>query len=386
MRDLSNATRIVIKIGTNVLTSSARWDEGIPRSKGRELREGQIDLAYLLRMADQIGRIRGMGKQVLIVTSGAIGMGARELGIYKRVTSIEMRQACAAIGQPLLMQEYRRCFSAFGLTIAQILITREVLNNRASYNNLRESVEHLLSMGVIPVFNENDAISTDEIGNAFGDNDQLSALIASKVDAELLLLLSDIDAFYEGNPKEKPDAKPLSVVRELSPEIWALAGDKGSEFSTGGMKTKLKAVEIARDAGCSVIIAHGREKDLVARLVKGEELGTLFLPHGPLKNRRRWLKNARPEGRILIDEGAMKAIRNKRSLLPKGLIGVEGEFHRNVVLLVNDEAHLLCPFSSDELRRIQGKHSDEIRAILGPKAKDLIARPEDIIFLNHEEP
>ena len=376
-----NPTRIVVKLGTNILSTRKQWSQDVPRSTGKHQPEGHIDLAYLHRIADQITRLRSMGKQVIIVTSGAIGMGAGELGMDKRVKGVDLRQACAAIGQPLLMQEYRSALGIYGLTVAQILITREVLNNRTSYNNLRNSVETLLSLGVIPIFNENDTVSTDEIGSAFGDNDQLSALVASKIDAELLIILSDIDALYDSDPRSREDAKPLAYVQELTPEIFALAGEKGSEFSTGGMKTKLKAVEIARDAGCWVVITHGRTPDVLVQIAKGEPLGTRFAPTSPLKNRTRWLKNARPSGHITIDDGALEAIKKKKSLLAKGVVQVNGNFHGNTVVNVNGIAHLLCPFSSDELRQIMGKHSHEISGILGPGTKELIARPEDIVFL-----
>jgi glutamate 5-kinase len=237
-------------------------------------------------------------------------------------------------------------------------------------------------MRIIPIFNENDTVSTAEIGSAFGDNDQLSALIASKIDAELLILLSDIDALYDEDPRLVPTAEAIHHVSKLTPEILASAGGNGSEFSTGGMKTKLKAVTIARDAGCSVILAHGRTPRILPRLLEGEELGTLFDPAEPLRNRTRWLKNAIPSGHIQVDQGALKAMREKKSLLPKGLISVEGVFEAGAVVQVNDSAHIVSTFSSEELRRIQGHHSQEIATILGPHAKDLIARPEDTVFLD----
>ena len=382
MKRSINPARVVVKLGTNVLSVREEWSKAIPLSSGRKLSSGSVDLAYLYTMAQQVSELRALGKQVILVTSGAIGMGARELGIHSKVTGVEQRQACAAIGQPLLMQEYRAAFDVYGLTVAQVLITRDVMNNRTSYNNLRNAVENLLSLGVIPIFNENDAVSTDEIGSAFGDNDQLSALVASKIDAELLVILSDIDGLYSQDPKVNPEAQLLKTVNQITPDIYALAGDRGSEFATGGMKTKIKAVEIARDAGCPVILTHGRIPQVLIKIIEGEEIGTLFLPAEPLRNRTRWLKNAKPSGSITIDQGALEAIRNKRSLLPKGITEVKGSFQKNQVILVNQVAHVLCPFSSEELKQIMGKHSDEIRSILGSDAKELIARPEDMVFLD----
>jgi glutamate 5-kinase len=289
---LALANRIVIKIGTNTIMrgkdSAARLC-GSAADRQAEGSAGGIDVEYLHRVAAQIAELARSGKQVIVVTSGAIGMGARELGIARRVTELRMRQACAAIGQIALMGEYRRAFGVFGLTPAQLLVTRDAWDNRAAYLNLRASVEALLEARAIPVFNENDVVSTAEIGNAFGDNDQLSAYIASKVDAELLVILSDVDALYDSDPRSSAEARAIPFVRDLTPEILAAAGGKGSEFSTGGMATKLKAVEIARDAGCKVVIADGRAPRAIVRILAGESLGTLFDASHALKNRQRWI-------------------------------------------------------------------------------------------------
>ncbi len=321
---LAGANRIVIKIGTSTIM---RRDEG-PRS------EGGIDVEYLHLIAAQIAELSRAGKQPIVVTSGAIGMGARELGIEKRVTELRMRQACAAIGQIALMDEYRRAFGVFGLRPAQLLVTRDAWDNRSAYLNLRASVETLLEQRAVPVFNENDVVSTAEIGNAFGDNDQLSAYIASKIDAEVLLILSDIDALYDADPRDNSEASPIPYVRELSREILAAAGGAGSEFSTGGMATKLKAVAIARDAGCRVVIAEGRVERVISRILAGEAIGTLFDAAHGLKNRQRWIKNSRPQGTVAVDSGAFDAMRAKKSLLPRGVTAVDGRFDRGDVVLV----------------------------------------------------
>ncbi|MDR2588591.1 MAG: glutamate 5-kinase, partial [Spirochaetales bacterium] len=260
MRDFSGVKRLVIKIGTNVLSKNYA-----------------VDTDYLRVMAGQIAHLARGGRQILVVTSGAVGMGAGELGIREKITSVKMRQACASIGQPLLMKEYKDIFREYGMKSAQILLTREVLNNRKTYLNLRGSVETLLSLGVVPVFNENDSISTAEIGNAFGDNDRLSSLVASKVDADLLVLLTDIDALYDADPRANPEAKPIRLVPRVTEEILACAGAAGSSFSTGGMKTKVLAAQIAGRAGCRMVLAHGREPEVLVRLLAGEEMGTLFL-------------------------------------------------------------------------------------------------------------
>jgi glutamate 5-kinase len=376
---LSRANRIVIKIGTNTIMR--------PEGLG-------LDVEYLYRAAAQIAELARAGKQPIVVTSGAIGMGARELGIARRVTELRMRQACAAIGQIALMDEYRRAFGVFGLTPAQLLVTRDAWDNRSAYLNLRASVETLLEERVVPVFNENDVVSTAEIGNAFGDNDQLSAYIASKIDAEVLIILSDIDALYDADPRGNALARAIPYVGELSSEILASAGGAGSEFSTGGMATKLKAVAIARDAGCRVVIADGRADRVITRVLAGESIGTLFDAAHALKNRQRWIKNSRPQGTIRIDEGALAAIRAKKSLLPRGVTAVEGRFARGDVVLVaapsgvsgegavgGAAAKVVTSLSSEDLERVFGRKSDEVEAILGAGAAKIVARPEETVFL-----
>lgn len=382
--ELAGANRIVVKIGTATIARP----KGVParltvsQTAESEASRGGVDTEYIYRVAAQFADLVKAGKQLILVTSGAIGMGARELGLTKRVTEVRLRQACAAIGQPILMEEYRAAFKVFGLTAAQLLVTRDAWDDRASYLNLRATVETLLTDRVIPVFNENDCVSTAEIGNAFGDNDRLSAYIASKIDAELLIILSDVDSLYDADPRDNPEAKRIPYVRELTGEHLAAAGGRGSEFSTGGMKTKLAAVAIARDAGCRVVIAHGREPQVIARVAAGELLGTLFDAAHALKNRVRWLKNSQPKGKLTIDSGALAAIRERNSLLPRGVLAVEGDFGRDSVVLVNESAKILSNFSSAELAAVMGKRSEEIEAILGKGSPHVVARPEDTAFLD----
>jgi glutamate 5-kinase len=341
-----------------------------------------VDSAYIHQVAEQFSQLVAAGKQLILVTSGAIGMGARELGITKRLTEVRMRQACAAIGQPILMEEYRKAFGVYGLTAAQLLVTRDAWDDRASYLNLQATIETLLADRVVPVFNENDTLSTAEIGNAFGDNDRLSAYVASKIGADLLIILSDVDYLYDADPRTNPRAKPVPYVRKLTGEQRSFAGDRGSEFSTGGMKTKLAAVEIARDAGCRVVIAHGREQRVIARLLAGEAIGTLFDAEGALKNRIRWLKNSQPKGSITVDEGALAAMKAHKSLLPRGVLAVEGDFGKNSVVLVNRSAKLISSFSSAEIAQIKGERTEKVESILGKGCPHVVARPEEIAFLD----
>jgi len=362
-RDFSKAKRVVVKVGTATLSKGAG-----------------IDHEYVDAMAAQLVALQKSGRQVLLVTSGAIGLGAGELGLKERPTDVRMRQACAAIGQPTLMNEYKRAFGTFGVPVGQVLLTNDVLSDRQGYLNLRATVETLLNLGGIPIFNENDTISIAEISKAFGDNDRLSALVASKVDADLLIILSDIDALYDKDPRKFPDAKPISVVEKITPEIVEGAGAAGSAFSTGGMRTKIRAVLIAEKGGCTTVLAHGREPEVVSRILAGETLGTVFLAKPRMKNRLRWILNSLPAGRLTVDDGALEALEHRKSLLPRGVTGVEGEFDKGAVVLVNDRIKLVTKFSSEELRQLAGKDSLEVAQIIG--RKDVIARPEDTVFLD----
>ncbi len=366
MRNFDNAKRIVVKIGTNTLT-----------------KDGGIDTDYVHDIARQIAAQIAVGRQLVIVSSGAIGMGAGRAGITGPVSDMQMRQACAAIGQPLLMAEYRDAFAQYDVTTAQVLLTAEVLNHRKTYLNLRNAIETLLKLGVVPVLNENDSVSTDEIGTAFGDNDKLSALVASKIDADLLIMLSDIDAMYDKDPRKNSDAQPVKIVFEINKDIERSAGKSGSTYATGGMKTKIQAVKIASYAGCRIVLAHGREQNVIERIIAGEDIGTLFMPKGKLSNRARWIINSAHEGTIRIDDGAMEALRKRKSLLPSGIVSVEGSFAAGAVVMLNDSAKAVTSLGSDELLAMAGKHSSQIRQKLGSKRKDVVATPEDIVFLDY---
>jgi glutamate 5-kinase len=367
MRHLEHCRRITVKIGTNLLSGT-----------------GGISRPFLERTALQIAELNRAGREVLLVSSGAIGMGAGELGIAERVSSIPMRQACASIGQPLLMQSYREIFRKLGITVSQILLTRETLNNRLSYVNLQNSINALLELKVIPIFNENDSVSTAEIGTAFGDNDTLSALIASKTDSDLLVILTDIDGLYTKDPARFAEAVRIPYVGEITDEIRGSAGSGrgGSTFSTGGMKTKLKAAQIASSAGCPCVIADGYTDNILLRLLSGEELGTYFEAREKIPQRVRWILQTPPAGTIRIDAGAEAAIRSKKSLLPIGVTAVEGVFEKNTVVAINDIAKAVTSLTSEEIRSRIGCRSRDIEEATGRKNKLLIARPDDIVFLS----
>jgi glutamate 5-kinase len=365
MRDFSKTKRIVIKIGTNTLT-----------------KDGAIDSGYIRSVARQVNDLRNIHKQIVIISSGAIGMGAMQLQLATPPKTTKMRQACAAIGQPLLMAEYKKAFQKYGITVGQVLLTAEVLDHRKTYLNLRNAIEQLLALDALPIINENDSVSTDEIGTAFGDNDRLSALVASKLDADLLIMLTDIDALYDTNPRTHPDAKPIPTVVEITEDMMCFAGDKGSAHAVGGMKTKLQAALIASNTGCRIVLANGRTRNVINRIIAGQTLGTLFLPRKRLSNRARWILNSKPAGFIQIDEGAMQAIQRKKSLLPSGVIKVEGSFESGTVVQINETVKAMTSLSSDQLQQFIGKHTREIKKQLGPGHRDVVAIPEDIVIID----
>jgi glutamate 5-kinase len=365
MRDFSDVKRIVIKIGTSTISTT----------------QG-LNSEFMRQLAFQIHKLLQDKKQVVIVTSGAIGMGADQLGINKRVTGIKMRQACAAVGQPLLMQEYRKVFLKYKIITAQVLLTADVLSNRKTYLNLRNALESLLELGTVPILNENDSVSTEEIGSAFGDNDRLSAFVASKINADALIMLSDIEALYDKDPRQFSDAKLIPIVYEITDKLEKGAGSRGSTHAQGGMKTKIQAARITSQAGCRMILTSGKRKNVIIEILQGKEIGTIFLPKRRLSQRIRWIINSNPAGTIQIDQGALQAIRKNKSLLPSGIQTVEGEFKRDAVVMLNDVAKAVAAFSSAELRLIAGKHSRKIEEILGKGRGKVVAIPENIIFLD----
>ncbi len=366
MRNFTNSKRIALKIGTNTLSKN-----------------GKVDGLFIRSVAEQVAELIKDGREVVIITSGAIGMGAGQLKISSYVTDIKIRQACAAIGQPLLMAEYRKAFDKFGLICGQVLLTAEVLHNRKTYLNLKNAVETLLKLNIVPILNENDCVATEEIGTAFGDNDKLSALIASKLDADVLIMLSDIDGLYDKKPNKRNDAKLIKAVYEITSDILKNAGSKGSKFATGGMKTKIEAAKIASSAGCRIVLAKGRTKNVITKIIAGDDVGTVFMPKRKLSNRLRWLLNSAARGTITIDDGAAEAIKKKKSLLPKGIKSVSGNFIAGDVVMLNNIAKAVTNFGSDDLKKIAGRHSSEIKNILGENKKDVVAIPENIVFLDY---
>ena len=328
----------MIKVGTNTLTLAG--------SKG-------IDEKLIAAIAKEITTLVASGKQVILVTSGAVGMGADALNIKNKITDVKKRQACAAIGQVTLMQAYHKAFNKRHQKIAQVLLTNDIMRQRAQYVNVKNTVESLLEMGVVPIINENDCVSIAEISAAFGDNDKLSALVASKIDAQLLIILTDVDGLYDKNPQKYKTATRIPVVYEITDEIKNMASVTTTTFAVGGMKSKISAIEIVSEAGCKTVLANGRQKKVIQKIIDGDEVGTLFLPkRRQLSNRKRWILNCYSDSCIHIDEGAQNALLAKKSLLLVGITGVSGHFKAGDVVKINHIGKGVCNISSTELANL----------------------------------
>ncbi|MCL2032363.1 MAG: glutamate 5-kinase [Methanomassiliicoccaceae archaeon] len=366
---LGEVERIVIKVGTTTIT------------KGSSMASKEM----MDSIARQVKELKDGGKEVLIVTSGAIGIGLNVMGVKPHPSDIPLRQAASSVGQSILMQKWNESFQEYGLTVAQILLTMDIYSDRDSVLNLNNTVDVLLSHNIVPVFNENDAVSIKEIDAVFGDNDTLSALVASRMDADLLLILSDVEGLYDRNPKKYDDAKFISVVTEVTKEIEDMAGDPVTGLGVGGMKTKIKAAKICKDAGCRMIIASSEVDNVIGKAISGEEAGTLFISDMHIGKKRRWLKTARSYGVIMVDEGACKAILGHRSLLPAGITEVQGNFSRGDVVSICHNGAVVAKgtpqYDSVEIQKIKGKHSSSIKDTLGHAMKSAVILSEDMVIL-----
>ncbi len=361
---------IVVKIGTSSLTSE----------------DGSFNRRLTEDTARQVAELRKLGKTVIIVSSGAIGIGVEELKMPSRPREIPLRQAAAAVGQNILMQEWMAAFKKYDIKVAQILLTYEAFSNRMTYLNLRNSISALLEAGVVPIINENDPICVHEIEATFGDNDKLSAMVASKVEAELLILLSDIDGLYNKNPKKNEDAQLLSTIEKITPEIESYGGSPTSMKGVGGMRTKIEAAKITSIAGCHMVIANSAVEDVILKVMKGDNIGTLFLAqNGKYRNRTRWIILSKTSGKIIVDKGAENAVKKGMGLLPSGILEVSGMFDRGDIVDIESNGNVfskgITDYSSSELNMIKGKHSDMIEKILGYKNYDEVVRKTNIGLL-----
>ena len=365
--------RVVIKLGTGVLTSGT----------------GRIDEARIGNLCTQIAGLHRQGTEVIVVTSGAIGLGMDRLGLTKRPKDVTKKQACAAIGQSLLMQTWQRGFSPYGLIAAQVLLIHDDLRVRSRYLAVRRTFERLFEYGAVPVVNENDTVSAAEIMIKFGENDTLSAMVASLVQADYLVILTTPPGLIDF----KGTGQVVPVVEKITSEIEAMAGGTKSETAVGGMASKVSAAKLATKSGCGVFIASGLEPDILPRLFRGNSLGTFFVPSGlPMEARKRWLAYfQRPTGTIRVNAGAGRALREEgKSLLAVGVTGAEGAFAAgDIVNLALDEggtpptpfARGVTAFGADEIPRVAGRTTDEIR-VLDPARKHLeVVHRDNLVLL-----
>jgi glutamate 5-kinase len=368
-RNLKNVKKIVVKIGTSVITKP----------------DGSLETTCMQNVARQCAAAMKEGKMVTVVTSGAIGVGVKELGLGELPRDIPTRQAAAAVGQSILLEEWRKSFRKFRLKVAQILLTYEAFSNRMTYLNLRNSLAILAKKGTVPIINENDPISVHEIEATFGDNDKLSALVAANTDAELLVLLTDVEGLYDRNPRN-PDARLIHEVTAITPTIDRIAGQASSWRTKGGMKTKIEAAKIAAKSNCAMIIANAREPSVLTKILEGAEIGTFFGPReAGYTNRERWMRFSKSNGSIAIDKKAKDALLAGASLLPAGVLKVEGEFEPGCIITLmhsgREIAKGISEYSSKELIKIKGRKSDQIETILGYNSSDNIVKRENMTFL-----
>jgi glutamate 5-kinase len=342
---IARAHTVVIKVGTNVLADSA----------------GTLDRARIRSLADQLHRIRAGGRRVVLVTSGAIGAGVGKLALGKRPADLPHLQACAAVGQSALMQLYQESLAPHGVHTAQILLTAGDFDSRARYLNVRNTILTLFEYAALPIINENDTVSVAEI--KFGDNDHLAAMVTNLLRAPLLVLLTNVDGLYSGDPRVNPNATLLATVPHIDSSITELAGETKSDLGTGGMTSKLKAARLATAAGEAVIMANGSLDGILDRIFDAEPVGTLFLPHGEdVPSWKRWVGyTARPKGMLTLDAGACRAVVEQgKSLLPVGVTAVSGEFGKGDVVSLIDEsgaevARGLSNYSSTDATRLRGQ-------------------------------
>ncbi len=362
---------IVIKIGTSSLTQGT----------------GKIALATIASLVENLSQLRQEGHRIVLVSSGAVGVGCARLQLTERPKKIALKQAIAAVGQGRLMRVYDDLFSSLQQPIAQVLLTRRDFMDRTAYVNAYNTFQALFDLGVIPIVNENDTVAVNEL--KFGDNDTLSALVASLIEADWLFLLTDVDRLYSADPRTDPNAEPISLVSSAEfAQLRIDAGSSGSQWGTGGMVTKLSAARIATSAGVRMAIAHGKYPENIGKILNGEAIGTHFEPQPRPENaRKRWIAYGLvPMGKLYLDRGAVKAITEKStSLLAAGIIRLEGEFSdSDAVILCNLEgeeiARGIVNYSSNEVDLIKGRHSEKILSILGYAGEETVIHRDNLVM------
>ena len=360
--------RLIVKIGSALLVNETT---------------GEIRTDWMNGLATDIAKLKARGVNVVIVSSGAIAVGRKHLSLKPGALALESKQAAAATGQIRLAHAWQETLAAHSITVAQILLTPSDTEERRRHLNARATIDTLLEMGAVPVINENDSVATDEI--RYGDNDRLAARVAQMISADTLVLLSDVDGLYRTDPRQDPSAELIDEVAEITPDIEAMAGDAPAGYSSGGMVTKLDAAKIATAAGCAMIITDGKPADALTRLEAGARC-TWFLPAAePLTARKRWIVSAvDTSGVITIDDGAVAALRAGKSLLPAGVIRVDGTFDRGDAIIVKTpEGRIagrgLSAYSSRDARLIMGRKSRDIENILGYRGRDEMIHRNDLV-------
>jgi glutamate 5-kinase len=365
------ARRLVVKIGSALLAGE----------------NGEVRRSWLAALAHDVARCRSRAQEVILVSSGAVAVGRRHLGLAGRRLRLEEQQAAAATGQIRLAHAYQEALAHHGITVAQILLTPEDTEERRRHLNARATFAQLLALGAVPVVNENDTIATAEI--RFGDNDRLAARVAQMISADMLVLLSDIDGLYTADPRKDSNARHVALVCEIGQQIEKMAGEAAPGYSSGGMVTKIAAARIAMTAGCRMLIAKGRSTGIAAgplAAIEAGERATLFLPRAePRSARKAWIAGAvNPTGTVVVDDGAVGALRRGTSLLPAGVVAVEGIFERGDAVIIRTRSGAeagrgLSAYSSADIRRIAGHKSSEIADILGYRGRDEIIHRDDLV-------
>lgn len=366
---------IVVKVGTSSLTQ--------PET-------GQLALSTIAKLVETLTQLRSLGYGIVLVTSGAVGIGCARLGLKSRPQVIALKQAVAAVGQGRLMRIYDDFFTSLQQPIAQVLISRRDFMQRSCYVNAYATFRELLQLGVIPVVNENDTVAVEEL--KFGDNDTLSALVASLIEADWLFLLTDVDRLYSADPRQVPDAQPITLVSRIEElaELQVQTGDAGSQWGTGGMATKITAARIATSAGVRTVITEGRYPETIVKILQGEPLGTQFEPQPRTGSaRKRWIAHSLvPSGKLYLDQGAVAAIvKSGKSLLAAGITSIEGHFNSSEAVQLCDSqgmevARGLVNYSSTELQKIRGRQSDEIPTILGYVGAETVIHRDNLVLSN----
>jgi glutamate 5-kinase len=364
-----SAQRIVIKVGSSVLAGK----------RG-------LDLGIINRLCDEVSLLREQGRQVVIVSSGAIASGIRKVGLRGMPKTIPQKQAAAAVGQGSLIQAYEEAFSHYDLKVAQILLTSDDLTNRRRYLNARHTLQTLLEWGIIPIVNENDTVVVDEI--KFGDNDNLSALMAQLIEADLLVALTDMDGLYDSDPRENQKAKIIPIVRRIDRKVESFAGERPGGLGTGGMLSKLLAAKKVTSAGVPMIIGNGRNRYVLKQIFDGEEVGTLFLPaERRLPSKKQWIAHTlKPQGEVILDAGATKALKLRgKSLLSTGIVAVRGSFEVGApVRCLSIEEEVigigLVNYGAEEIEKIMGVRSNRIEEVLGYKHSDEVIHRDNFVL------